>query len=486
MASSLCLLVGCFREPESVSAPLALRIDDLTGVEVGSVEAPRDLELSLSFTVVPEALEPVLMRGHIDDELVTQLSLARPSAALMEQLLALQIERAPHALRARPTQTLAPGRYSLLWPYGTVPRAYPFSVSPSPALGARLVESAPGVDALNVPPNLARALLRFDGHVQGGLAAHVSLAGAQVSVERCSSMGFPEGDCVWLTPDVPLAPGTHELVIAEGLYTPGGAALAATRIRFQVAAQPDSTPPVLVPTRCAADEQAWSGACVRVDDRALTVRGASDEPVFATLSDGARRVAALTYAGTFELTLRTPAGSTTLRLQDWAGNLVELAVPYTLAHDLATVAIDEVRSDPRGKEPAQEYVELLNFGSESVSLRGYTLSTDAFEKGRTIAAPVVLAPGERVLAVGPDFDPRDTADGPLPSSVRLVPLSGALSVSNRGETLFLRDLHGRRVSAAHVRAPLIEGQCSRRTGEDLRASDAFELDPRGGCTPGTP
>jgi hypothetical protein len=217
----------------------------------------------------------------------------------------------------------------------------------------------------------------------------------------------------------------------------------------------------------------------------LLVHGATSEMVAASLIAGAARAMALSYAGEFSLAItpKDAQGSATLRLTDLAGNVSEVALSYQLARDLGTLAIDELRPDPLGKEPAQEYVELLNFGTESVSLMGFTLSTDAFEKGRTIASSATLAPGERALLVGPDFDPRDASDGLLPSGVRVIALSGALSLSNAGASVWLRDARGRRVAEARATAALVEGQCSHRIDEDFRAP-AYELDAFGGCTPG--
>jgi hypothetical protein len=488
-------LLACFREPEgAASSPLELHVSDLAGVDAVPAQAPRDVELSLSFIAPPDELEPALLHGRCEPVLVQRLSFSKPGAALAAQLVALQVERAPHALRVRPQQPLAPGRYTLVWPYGPEPRSFALTVSASPALGARWLESAPSEGA-SVPSNLARALMRFDGHVRGDLAAAVHLrqgadVPATVSLERCSAYGLPEGDCVWVAPGGPLAPGRHELMLDGTLETPGGAPIAAAQVSFEVRAEPDRLPPTLVVVRCASDERALGGTCIYSDDHSLVVRGGSSEPVLASLllEGGLQRAMALSYAGDFTLALspREAQGTATLRTSDLAGNVSELSLSFELQRGLAQLSIDEVRADPLGKEPAQEYVELLNFGTESVSLMGFSLSTDVFENGRAVASSAVLAPGERALLVGPDFDPRDLDDGVLPGAARVVPLSGALSLPNAGGKLWLRDARGRRVASALVREPLVEGQCTRHIGSDFRSGkpEAWELDARGGCSPG--
>jgi hypothetical protein len=251
----------------------------------------------------------------------------------------------------------------------------------------------------------------------------------------------------------------------------------------------------------------------------VLVRGTLDEAALLSLSSldhvAVRSVSALSYASAFELALVVPSDTShaVLRALDLAGNVAELPIVYAPAPELAAVTIDEVLADPRGKEPAQEWVELLNSALTPSSLMGFTLSTDPAERGRAITGAVVLAPEERALLVGPDFDARELADGALPAGVRLLALDGSLSIANGGATLYLRDALGRRVSTARLLAPMFEGQCSARLpprapvdatrldaslarGETARFDGGaarfeqeagerpFALDPAGACSPG--
>lgn len=130
-------------------------------------------------------------------------------------------------------------------------------------------------------------------------------------------------------------------------------------------------------------------------------------------------------------------------------------------------------------------MELLNFGTEPIQLMGFSLTDDAFAKGRTLVTPLAVEPGERVLVVSPAFDVSEVSDGLLPGGVRLVRLDGALSLRNDGTALFLRDAQGRRVAESPSMAPEAAGQCIAQVSGTGTTVAEFAPDPRGGCTPGT-
>ena len=548
---------GCFRDGapgaySTADTPLGpLLVRDQGGAAFPTSAAPRDLVLVLSAadaqpsttyadTQQTLAAAVLLLRGHFDAVLAPRLKSARRSAAVAEHTVALQLERSARELRFSPLVALDPDAdYTLFWLAGPTSQAHRFSVSAASALGARLAETWPSQQAV-VAPNLQRALLRFDGDVADDLGRHIALlalerertgdtqaladATTQVPARtlpvRCAALGLPEGDCAWVQPEQALRAGArYQLALDATLRTRTGALLPEQHVSFTTSPQADQQAPSFVASSCAYDEQPVAGVCVRVEHGRLLVHGALDEAALLSLSSvdqaAVRSVSALSYASAFELALVVPSDTShaVLRALDLAGNAAELPLAYTPAPDLAAVTIDEVLADPRGKEPAQEWVELLNSALTPSSLMGFTLSTDPGERGRAITGAVVLAPEERALLVGPDFDARDLADGALPAGVRLLALDGSLSIANAGATLYLRDALGRRVSTAHVLAPLFEGQCSARLPErapadatlldsslaragtahfDGRAARfeqeaderAFALDPAGACSPG--
>jgi hypothetical protein len=502
----LLLTTACFPAPadydEALRSPETLAVEDLGGALFSAQHAPRDPVLVLHFADRAPADPEQALRlvpGIVAEPLVARL--ASGSKLLAQRALPLQVLPSPRGLVVQPQRPLPAGaRFTLAWLAAEHSKSFPLLTAGGSALGARLIETWPRDGASQVPTQLARALLRFDGSVVGELPSHITLAcehgvvASQLSVEPCGARGFEEGDCVWLAPAAALEPDAHcQLEVAPGLHTLTGAAIAPSQSRFVVAPMPPAS--ALLPTRCAPDEALQHELCTRCDDRALFVRGVSSESVLITLlqavGDAVHSAAALSAADGFELALPLAPDTARVRVQssDLAGHALERELQASRARDLAQLTIDEVRPDPLGKEPAQEYVELLNFGATPVSLMGFTLTTDVHERGRRIEAAVMLAAGERALLVAPDFDARDGSDGALPGGTRIVTLDGALALPNSGGTLFLRDAEGRRVAAARVLSPWLEGQCSARyPGAAPRggAPEQFELDPNGSCTPGAP
>ena len=84
------------------------------------------------------------------------------------------------------------------------------------------------------------------------------------------------------------------------------------------------------------------------------------------------------------------------------------------------------------------------------------------------------------------FDARDASDGPLKPGVRLARTDKALSLSNDGSIVLLRDAQMRRISAAPRLKPAQAGACIARISADPRRGSPsdFARDPQQSCTPG--
>lgn len=481
--------------PPTALSDVAVR--DAQGVPYPADAAPRDPTLALpapDHARLADAL--VLLRGTFHDGFVARLGSGRLPARVTALTIPLAVELGDASLLVRPAGPLAAGAsYTLLARSAAGPATFRFTVSPSPQLGAQLVESLPGDGQAAVPTDLVRALVRFDGLVEGALADALTLRDARDAVVparavafACETLGLPPGSCAWLLPEAPLAArAAYTIALDATLRSATGSPVAPARRHFETADGGDPSVPAFAATRCPDDARALAPLCAHARPDAVDLSGTLHAPALVQAASAGVLRATLAPKGVFALAdLPLDAGRAVLvRATFLHGRVHELTVVVPPESSLAPLSIDEVRADPRGKEPDQEYVELLNSGPEPMSLKGFTLSTGAM-RAHAIDADERIAPGERVLVVAPAFNPHDAADGALPDGVRLVRLRGPLGLANAGRALSLRDARGRRVSAAPATPTPLEGQCSARRSPDPRTgdTDAFAPDPEGTCTPG--
>lgn len=502
----LCLvlfLCGCFRElgavhKEPLPLPsLSLTVKDHSGGIWSAESCPRMPVLVLTFEQnAPHdaARHLFLLRAAPSEETLADLGSGKLSASSEALRVPITIEAHGRDLHVRSERALLPtAHYMLVWAEAHGARELPFVVSGSAAAGAQLVRSLPAALDARVPPNLKRALLHFDGYLLGDASSHVALRDAvdrplpsAVEVLACSSFGLGPGDCISIAPDRELTPlSRYRIVVGEGLSDATRAPIAPLEIAFDTAPSRDLEPPQFLPLDCAKDEARHASLCLLSSESQLGVRARSDENGLLGLALAPDLHAGLAMAGEYALLapLDAPARAL-LVLSDMAGNRTQLELDVAPVTDLAQVTIDELRVDPLGPEPSQEYVELLNFGDQPVSIMGFTLTDDPYSEGQRITDERELAPGERVLVVAPDFDVQDESDGPPASGARFARLAGALSLRNDGAALLLRDAQGRRLSASPALPPARPGQCIARHDSDSRSALGFVLDASGSCTPG--
>lgn len=501
------LLCACFRDASALPTPVPSpevaqwSVRDARDVPWQPDQAPRAPRFFVRFErPLPASLAAVpplyLVRGALDEELADDLAHPPHRKQTVARLSPLETEAtSAHTLKAQSPESLEPGAtYTLVWASRDAPHALPLRVSRSPSAGARFVESWPADGARAVPPNLAQVLLRFDGFLEA--PPTVELRGGEgesalflsASLTRCGARGLPEGDCLWIDVGT-LAPDTaYQLHFAGAPHDVTGTPLSVPDVSFRTAAQPDTTAPNLANLSCALDEQPWDAGCLLVGEDSLVVRARADEPALMELIAPAQRAAALSFTEPLALSVGELEASACVfvRLTDLAGNQRQWPLCVALPQDLPSLSIDEVHVDPLGPEPAQEYVELLNFGAQAVSMHGFSLTTDPFAEGIVLSDTTPVQPGERVLLVSAQFDRQDAHDAMIPSALRLVRLPRPLSLRNDGVALFLRDDQMRRISASPRMAPQAPGQCIGRVGDDPRSGDPeqFVLDPNGSCTPG--
>ncbi|RLB53499.1 MAG: hypothetical protein DRJ42_11795 [Deltaproteobacteria bacterium] len=370
-------------------------------------------------------------------------------------------------------------------------------VSTEATAGAWAVESWPADGTFGVPSSLPLLAVRFDGSLALGPDSLVLegpggvVAGTAAPVS-CVTLGFGPGSCIAVRPGATLAHGAPYTLRVDDRVIDRTGAPAGPFIAEFVTAEAPPAEVQFVGVTCAIDEEALGPACVLVDDQRISLHVAATGPARFFVTGGGRSDAVVAPRGAARLTLEgLPAGTMVtveLRLVDLVLRERVHSFEVATTPPLAPLSITEVRADPSGPEPAQEYVEVLNSGAMPLDLAGFWLADREDREGDVVPRSVVVPAGGRVLLVADGFDPRHPADAPVPAGVPLARLGTSLAsggLSNAGEALFLRDAEGHRVSAA-PKTTTGAGQCLVRrsgAGRDGRRGDvdAFVVGP---CTPG--
>jgi hypothetical protein len=511
-----CVQVEPSNGGRGADAAVELILSDWRGAAVDRDKVPRRPRLALmhaaGFAPIDDAI--LLLRGNADPELVADLERSPLLSAHRTRVVETQVAYFSGGAGIVPEVALdADAEYTLAiaaWARSAAgarlereaaPLVYTLRTAAAPDAGARVLSSWPADGASAVGTNLAAAVIAFDGRVEAaeegvwlegpdGAAVSASLASGP-----CSEIA-PEhaGDfCVRIEPLGRLAPSAaHALVVGRSAVDAHGAPVGPWRATFRSASGSDLTPPVLTAPTCAIDETDLEVGCALIDDASIALRVQADEAISAVLNAGERNVSAVVASGSALLQLTgLPADSAVdleLTLTDSAGNHTRASSSVNTLPKLATLSISELRADPLGPEPQQEFVELWNYGDRTLDLAGFSLSDRTDVVGEPLAAYRV-EPHARVLLVADAFDPHEPRDVQPPPGAALLRVGKSLATSglnNAGERLFLRDAQGRRISAVPAGPRPEAGVCNVRVSTDPRdgSDGAFDYDPEQSCTPG--
>jgi hypothetical protein len=446
-----------------------------------------------------------LFTGTLDAALQKDLERLPLTAASMQRLVRARATRTANGLELEPLTTLRRGAsYTFALPPGALgmsSEAWPaeLRVDEDPSAGALVRGTFPASEASAVPCGMAAAWLSFDGLVAGyedgvwlqdqaGLALDISL----VEVP-CDEVDTAAISCIQIVPRASLEPGAHHaLMSGRALRDAHGAEVEPIASGFTTA--PVTAPsPDLPQLDCALDEAAIPGGCALAFDEAVELRLAANGDARVSVTLAGRKLARLPMRVTEPLRFDElmPDHEYALGLEriDAVGGIDAHTVTLRTAPALATVSISEVRADPEGREPDQEYVELFNYGSQPVSLRAITLADGPDDPGMPLDRDALLPPGAHALLVADAFSTDSALDIPPAIGTQVLRLGKTLTrggLSNSGETLYLRDAEGHRLSAAPPAPPPRPGLCIVRASDDPRtgADGSFAYDPNGSCTPG--
>ena len=313
-----------------------------------------------------------------------------------------------------------------------------------------------------VPPNLARVSTQFAAPVAITAEATLELAaedGSRVILrepEPCP--GWVPGLCVRWRPGSP--------VLSDMAYRPGGGSLRDLAGRAAVA--PAATEWFV--TASAADLEAPGlgslaamrrGPCVYVE-----LAAAEPLQLRMTIGDGVDE--AVAGPGPVLLGLRVGPAEVmvAVRAEDLAGNASERALMVAAGpeSEAPPLGMSEILANPRGPEPTQEFVELVDLRADGAAQawtglfladRGAAAITG--EEGDALPA-FATRPGERVLVVAAGYDPHEGSDvGPV-AGTQLVRVDGSLAAGGPA-----------RYIARHVHAPALPAGSRRRDGALFQA-----------------
>jgi hypothetical protein len=309
----------------------------------------------------------------------------------------------------------------------------------------------PPVGAVQVPPNLAKVVLRFFGPLQATEAAAPLRLRANDGTEVALALGETapcSGTCYAATPASTLAPTTAYVVevVADALHLEGGKPVPAGQVgSFTTADAADEFAPLVsgftmtIAEGCGhaqfvTDEAAWPEIIITAGDQRVSLVPGEIGTIFDLLTH------------LLDLPVDVDAEAIA-RAVDRAGHRADSSVvALHLPPKFPRLVITEVQGNPAGSEYTQEFVEVKNLEAESVSLAGMRIED---KTGSDVLPDVAVPPGGFALLVSATFVEDDGKD-PVPRSgtviVRVSGRIGADGLSNSGEPIRLVSQDGAVVS----------------------------------------
>jgi len=260
----------------------------------------------------------------------------------------------------------------------------------------------------------------------------------------------------------------------------------------------DKTPPAITApsTGCSAHETAVDDFCVGATSHGAAVRFGTDEVSTASaLLSGKAVFSEESFTTDHWLAVHglEPGRDHALEIdvKDASGNSSVKELEFSTLDEAGSIVITEILMDPAGAEPAQEFIEVYNQGTESISLSGWMIDDNGDMDG-DVLPDVSLAPGVVGLIVSDSFDANSAEDAsPAPDSVMIM-ISGSLCSSglknDTGESVQLYDAAGGLMSAfPNLLGKHSEGCSAQRIDPGAPDEDPanWQWDPQASSTPGS-
>jgi hypothetical protein len=300
----------------------------------------------------------------------------------------------------------------------------------------------PPVGAVQVPPNLAKVILRFSEPLQVPNASASLKLRASDGTEVALALGDTVpcgGTCYATLPAGTLEPTTSYVaeIGADSLHFEAGKPVPAGQVgSFTTADAPDEYAPLIVgftmtlvegcvQTELVTDESAWAQVIITAGAQVASL----DLGAIGTKFD------LLTHLPDLPADVDAQAIA---RATDRAGNSADsAAVALHLPPKVPRLVMTEVLANPAGSEYTQEFVELENLEAEPVSLAGMLIED---KTGSDVLPDMTVPAGGFALIVAANFVADDGKD-PVPrDGTVIVPVSGRIGadgLSNSGEPVRL-------------------------------------------------
>jgi hypothetical protein len=305
--------------------------------------------------------------------------------------------------------------------------------------------AVPPPDAEGVPPNLARVSTQFAAPVRIDPGATLELEAEDGStvplVEPEACPGWVPGLCLRWRPGA--------AVLADMAYRPGRGSL--RDLAGRAAVRP-AAPEFFVTARDAdTASPSLAGATAGRRGPCVYTRLYANEPLQLRMTIGAQVDEAVVGPGPVVLGLRVAAGEAAtvqLRAEDLAGNTSERELWVEPGSEVVAPALgmSEILANPRGPEPGQEFIELVDLREEGAAqvwsglhLSDRSAAAVTGEEGDPLPE-FVTRPGERVLVVAAGYDPQEGSDPAPAPGTALVRVDGSLAaggLKNAGEPVSL-------------------------------------------------
>lgn len=418
----------------------------------------------------PDMSEPLLVTGELSDYYLRKIEAGEPPKTLLERSVEVLAYADDDALVVAPVKALLPGEsYSLATPEHGLVATFRVTEEPVAILERRFpapeTPAFPAVVSCGVElPSLPEEAWLEPGHLP--LAVTRGVFGDE-SFGECVSLRAKEG-----VPD-----GSYSLPVALGETSLDPAPLVVAAVGPAEHAE------------CLPDEQTFANGCVRVLDDRMIVRSPSAPILWTLRGADASLLVTPDPGGSFVFPDLVPNTKYDIEVGFFDAGGTELRTKVAIATSAARphVVINEVLANPLGGEPAQEWIELVNDGSQAVELEGWALSDSS---GASLLPSFTLAPKAFVILAREDFQRDDGSDVPVPPSVAVLalPTLGKNGLTNSGERLELRSASGEVMSEfPALPKPKAGISVARREPSAVDdASDSFGFHAEPGASPGAP